>query len=202
MGTRGQIAAFATRTRYRPCPSSPQTGPCRGRRKSPSLPDNTTARSPFSWASRPLRRDQRVEHRGIERVHFVRPHQPDVGDTIRHRDLDAFIHEFSLLFFVVAALQKGCPDLVNQPIKQTILQGGKQMFNEQLLAGRRILVTGGGTGLGKIDGRTLPRAWRRGSYLRPPKGRLRRNRDRIDGPLWRQGDEPGVDIRNPLAVVR
>jgi len=73
------------------------------------------------------------------------------------------------------------------------------MFNEQLLAGRRILVTAAEPAR-QIDGRALPRTRRRGSYLRPPKGRLRRNRDRIDGPLWRQGDEPRVDIRNPLAV--
>jgi hypothetical protein len=36
--------------------------------------------------------DQRLEHRGIQRIHLVRPHQPDIGDTVRHRDPDAIFH--------------------------------------------------------------------------------------------------------------
>jgi hypothetical protein len=39
--------------------------------------------------------DQRLEHRGIERVHLVRPNQADIGNTFRDRDLDAFIHQNS-----------------------------------------------------------------------------------------------------------
>jgi hypothetical protein len=51
---------------------------------------------------------QRVEHRGIERIHLVRPHQTDVGDAIRNRHRNALLHgRCLLLFFVVAALQKG-----------------------------------------------------------------------------------------------
>jgi len=51
---------------------------------------------------------QRIEHRGIERVHLVRPHQSDVGDAVRDRYRDALLHEnFPPQFFLVAALQNG-----------------------------------------------------------------------------------------------
>jgi hypothetical protein len=36
--------------------------------------------------------NQRVEHRGIERIHLVRPNQPDVGDTLRNRHRHPVIH--------------------------------------------------------------------------------------------------------------
>src|SRR5690242_12233439 len=39
--------------------------------------------------------------------------------------------------------------LVGQPRTKTFAEGRLAMFSENLLAGRRILVTGGGTGLGK-----------------------------------------------------
>ena len=29
---------------------------------------------------------QRLKHRGIERVHLVGPHEPDIGDAVRNRD--------------------------------------------------------------------------------------------------------------------
>jgi len=41
------------------------------------------------------RSHKRVEHRGIERVHLVRPHQPNIGDTVRDRYRDALLHENS-----------------------------------------------------------------------------------------------------------
>jgi hypothetical protein len=66
-------------------------------------------RSQAFFAGEPVRSgDQRIEHRGIERVHLVRSHQADIGDALRDRDLDATIHQNSPLhFLIVAALQKG-----------------------------------------------------------------------------------------------
>lgn len=32
------------------------------------------------------------EHRIVERVHLVRPHEADIGDAFIHRDLDALFH--------------------------------------------------------------------------------------------------------------
>src|SRR5262245_52986620 len=37
--------------------------------------------------------DQRLEHGLVQRVHLVRAHQPDVGDTVRNRYRDAIFHE-------------------------------------------------------------------------------------------------------------
>jgi hypothetical protein len=38
------------------------------------------------FMGKPLGRGhQRLKHRGIERVHLVRPHQPDVSDAVRNR---------------------------------------------------------------------------------------------------------------------
>src|ERR1700733_319077 len=93
--------------------------------------------------------NQRLEHRGIECVHLVRPHQADVGDTVRNRYRDPIFHEnSSTLFLWCRFTERRCPDLVNRPINRQS-PWVEIMFNDHLLAGRRILVTGGGTGLGK-----------------------------------------------------
>src|SRR6185312_14104618 len=52
-------------------------------------------------------RDQRLEHRGIERVHLVRPNQPNIGDPVRNRYRDALFHEMLPHSYSFAALQKG-----------------------------------------------------------------------------------------------
>src|SRR5262245_65422612 len=36
--------------------------------------------------------NQRLEHGLIQRVHLVRAHQPDVGDTVSNRYRDASVH--------------------------------------------------------------------------------------------------------------
>ena len=65
-------------------------------------PDALFVRKSFSCS------DNRLEHRGIERVHFVRPHQSDVGNPVRNRYRDALLHENSpLLLFFDTALQNG-----------------------------------------------------------------------------------------------
>jgi hypothetical protein len=67
---------------------------------------------------KPLRgSDNRLEHRGIERVHLVRPHQSDVGNAVRNRDRNALLHENSPpLLFVYRFTERRCADLVNRPI--------------------------------------------------------------------------------------
>src|ERR1700732_1599488 len=67
----------------------PMSRPAQNARPSP---DNTTARNPLSPASR-SEVATRLKHRGIERVHPVRPDQADIGNAFRDRDLDAIIHE-------------------------------------------------------------------------------------------------------------
>ena len=47
------------------------------------------------------------------------------------------------------------------------------MFSDQLLAGRRMLVTGGGTGLGKSMASRFLQLGAEVAYLRPPQERLR-----------------------------
>jgi hypothetical protein len=62
-------------------------------------------------------RDNRLEHRGIERVHLVRPHQSDVGNAVRNRDRDALLHEnFPPLLFLL-------------PLYRTALSGFSQSTN-------------------------------------------------------------------------
>ena len=62
------------------------------------------------------------------------------------------------------------------------------MFTEKLLTGRRILVTGGGTGLGKAMAARFLELGAEIHICGRRKMRLRRNRDRADGPAWRPGD--------------
>ncbi len=40
--------------------------------------------------------DERLEHRGIQRIHLVGPHQADIGDALRNRHRDAFFHGWVL----------------------------------------------------------------------------------------------------------
>jgi len=84
-------------------------------------PDNTTTRSPFSRESL-SQVATRASHRGIERIHLVRPHQTDIGDALRDRNLDAIIHEsFSpVLLCCCHFTERRCTDLVNQPINRQI----------------------------------------------------------------------------------
>jgi hypothetical protein len=86
--------------------------------KGPALARQYYRPNPFFMSKPPRGGHQRVKHGGIERVHLVRPHQPDIGDTVRNRYRDALLHEnFPPQLFFVAALQKGrCPLLVNRPI--------------------------------------------------------------------------------------
>ena len=140
---RDPVAAFSFIVAKRPISS-----PAQNARPSP---DNTTARRPFSRAEPVAGRDQRLEHRGIERIHLVGADQPDIGNAVRHRDLDAIVHEAILpAVLAFAALQKGVgADLVNQLINSKTTWESDSCSADKLLAGRRILVTGGGTGLGK-----------------------------------------------------
>jgi hypothetical protein len=40
--------------------------------------------------------NQCLKHRGVERIHLVRPHQPDIGDAVRHRHRNAIVHRIVL----------------------------------------------------------------------------------------------------------
>src|SRR6266404_3153109 len=145
--------------------------------------------------------DQCIEHRGIQRIHLVRPHQTDIGDAVRNCYRDALLHGwFSLLFFF-AALQKGAGRIysINQ-LADNPFGRKASMFNQQLLTGRRILVTGGGTGLGKSMaarflelGADIHICGRRKSVCDETATELM---DLYGGRVTSHG----VDIRNPLAV--
>ena len=77
------------------------------------------------------------------------------------------------------------PDLVNRPINRQYLQAETSHVQRQSSGGpahpghRRRHRTW------QVDGGALPRVGRRSPYLRTPQDRLRRNRDRADGPSWR-----------------
>jgi hypothetical protein len=94
MGARGQVAFFAARYPVTAAflhggePAHVEAGA-----KRPAL-TGQYYRSHAFFASQPAAGgDERIEHRGIERVHLVRPHQTNVGDTCRDRYRDAIIHE-------------------------------------------------------------------------------------------------------------
>jgi NAD(P)-dependent dehydrogenase (short-subunit alcohol dehydrogenase family) len=80
---------------------------------------------------------------------FIRAHQTNISDPICNRYRDAVFHEHSPPLFIPwrGFTERRSPDLVGRPINEQ--SWVETMFNDQLLAGRRILVTGGGTGLGK-----------------------------------------------------
>ena len=54
------------------------------------------------------------------------------------------------------------------------------MYANDLFAGKKILVTGGGTRAGQGDGGAVSRAWRRDRDLRSAQGGLRRDGGRVD----------------------
>jgi hypothetical protein len=67
--------------------------------------------------------DQRLEHRGIKRIHLIGALQAHIGDTVRHRDRDALLHESSLpaLLYCCRFTESRSADLVNQPINRQSL---------------------------------------------------------------------------------
>ena len=86
MGARSQIAIFAARYPvaalflHRGEPAHVEAGAKRA-----ALTGQYYRPQAF-FAGEPGRSgDQRLEHRGIERVHLVRPHQADIGDAFRNR---------------------------------------------------------------------------------------------------------------------
>src|SRR5215472_1593210 len=64
------------------------------------------------------RADQRIEHRGIECIHLVRPHQSNIGDAVSDHDRDALLHDnFSTdLTLLCSFTERRGPDLVNRAI--------------------------------------------------------------------------------------
>ena len=86
MGARGKVALLAT--------GDPVTAALLHRGEASHI-ETGAERPPLAgqyyrphafFMGKPLGRgDQRLEHRGIERVHLVRPHQSDVGDAVRNR---------------------------------------------------------------------------------------------------------------------
>jgi NAD(P)-dependent dehydrogenase (short-subunit alcohol dehydrogenase family) len=98
---------------------------------------------------------------------------------------------------MVAALRNASPDLANHPIN---CRRKITMFKEQLLAGRRILVTGGGTGLGKS---MAAKFLQLGAHVHIC-GRRKGVCDETAAELMDQHGgrvmSHGIDIRNALAV--
>jgi hypothetical protein len=61
-----------------------------------------------SFAGKPVAGgDDRLEHRGIERVHLVRPHQANFRDSFRNRYGHTFHEWFHCSSLPFAALHKG-----------------------------------------------------------------------------------------------
>ena len=75
------------------------------------------------------------------------------------------------------------------------------MFKPGLMKGQRILITGGGTGLGKVMAEALPDAGRRGLHLRPPRRGAGGDRQGADGRATAARWSPiACDIRVPEAI--
>ena len=68
----------------------------------------------------------------------------------------------------------------------------KLMFRDGLMAGERILVTGGGTGLGREMAEALPQTGRHGLYLRAAAEQAGRDRSRTHRCSWRQDRRHGL----------
>src|SRR5882757_8635047 len=88
------------------------------------------------------------------------------------------------------------------PINQETLFHGRKpaMFNEQLLAGRRILVTGGGTGLGKSMAARFLELGAEVHICGRRKGVCDETATELMDLHGGRVTSHGVDIRNPLAV--
>ena len=71
------------------------------------------------------------------------------------------------------------------------------MFTTDLLRNKRILITGGGTGLGKGMAAPLPRTRSHGPHLRPPRRSPRTNRRRTLSPNHRRRTHPRHPLRRP-----
>ena len=86
MGARGQIALFAARN---PVAAlflhRGETAHVEAGAKRPALTGQYYRPQAFFRGEPVGSGDQRVEHRGIQRVHLVRPHQADIGDAFRNR---------------------------------------------------------------------------------------------------------------------
>src|SRR4029079_7156006 len=116
MGARGKVALLTT--------GDPVTAGILHRREAPHIETGAERpslagqyyRSHALFLGKPFRcSDNRLEHRGVERIHLVRPNQPDVGDAVRNRDRDALLHEYSppLLFSLYRTALSGFSQSTN-----------------------------------------------------------------------------------------
>src|SRR3977135_3284987 len=74
------------------------------------------------------------------------------------------------------------------------------MFNDQLLSGRRILVTGGGTGLGKSMAARFLQLGAEVHICSRRKAVCDETATELMGEHGGGGVSPGIDIRNAMAV--
>src|SRR4051812_12289252 len=113
-------------------------------------PDNTTARTPFSRDSRSAAATS-ASNIAASSAFILSARTSRTSAIPSEIDIETrcSMKKSPRPLFLVGALQKDrCPVLVKRPINRQFLWV-ETMFNDQLLVGRRILVTGGGTGLGK-----------------------------------------------------
>ena len=154
-------------------------------------PDNTTARRPFS---RPSRSQVATSASNIAAssafILSARTRRTSATPSEIDTETRSSMRILPALILCCRFTERRCADLVNQPINRH--SSRVETSHVQRSASRRPTHPRDRRRHRprQIDGGALPAARRRGPYLRPPQKRLRRDRDRVDGPVWRPGDQP------------
>src|ERR1700722_30746 len=166
----------------------PMSRPAQNERPSP---ENTSARNPFSRLRRSLAATS-ASNIAASRAFILSARTRRTSATPSEIDTEtrSSINVLPALVLCNDFTERRSPDLVNQLINKqssraetSDVQRASPRRPAHSCHRRRYRPR-------QVDGHALPSTRRRGSYLRPAQRRLRRNRDRTDGPAWRPGDEP------------